>query len=154
MRRSTLIWTFLGIAVVVGLFVIKHEVQNLETRLQALNTEIIADQDATQVLQAEWAYLNQPARLEALSTRLLGMESPTVDQTRSLAEFLERNAEEKPETTPVAAKRKTIVPVPGDDDERAGMQAGIRAEIRTEVRTDTGDTDWLKPILAKLKQPQ
>lgn len=154
MRRSTLMWTVLGIAVVIGLFVIKHEVQALETRLQALNTEIIADQDATQVLQAEWAYLNQPARLEALSTRLLGMASPVAGQTQSLTEFVDRGADAKPETTPVAVQKKKIVPDAGQDEDRAELQADIRTEIRTEVGTDPGNTDWLKPILAKLKQPR
>ena len=81
MRRSTLLWSVLGIAVVVGLFVIKHRVQDLEHRLHALNAEIITDRNATQVLQAEWSYLNQPTRLETLSKRLLGMEVPDAEQT-------------------------------------------------------------------------
>ena len=73
MRRSTLLWSTLCLAVVIGLFVVKHRVQDLEDRLHALNAEILADRDATQVLEAEWSYLNQPARLEALSRKLLGM---------------------------------------------------------------------------------
>ena len=76
MRRSTLLWSVLAFAVVIGLFAVKHRVQTLEDSLHALNAEIIADRDAIQVMQAEWSYLNQPARLEALSKRLLGMDAP------------------------------------------------------------------------------
>ncbi|MBT5648081.1 MAG: energy transducer TonB, partial [Rhodospirillaceae bacterium] len=70
MRRSTLLWSALAISVVIGLFAVKHRVQTLEDRLHALNTDIITDRDAIQVMEAEWSYLNQPARLEALSKRL------------------------------------------------------------------------------------
>ena len=86
-RRTTLLWSLLSVAVVVGLFVIKHRVQDLENQLHALNAEILADRDATQVLEAEWSYLNQPARLEALSRKLLGMKPPTADQTVTMEEF-------------------------------------------------------------------
>ena len=86
-RRTTLLWSVLSVAVVVGLFIIKHRVQDLEDQLHALNAEILADRDATQVLEAEWSYLNQPDRLEALSRKLLGMKSPTVEQTITMEEF-------------------------------------------------------------------
>ena len=81
MRRSTVLWSVLCIAVVIKLFVVKHRVQDLEDRLRALNAEILSDRDATQVLEAEWSYLNQPARLESLSRKLLGMEPPSAGQT-------------------------------------------------------------------------
>ena len=87
MRRSTLLWSVLSVAVVVGLFVIKHRVQDLEDQLQTLNAEILADRETIQVLEAEWSYLNQPDRLEALSRKLLGMKSPTVEQTITMEEF-------------------------------------------------------------------
>lgn len=130
MRRSTLLWTFLGIAVVIGLFVVKHRVQDLEDRLHALNAEIITDRDAVQVMQAEWSYLNQPARLEALSRRLLGMDAPVAAQTVSMQELLRHadpDAAGEVEATEVAKK---ISPPQRPND------------------------DWLGPILAKLKKTQ
>lgn len=127
MRRSTLLWSVLGIAVVIGLFVVKHRVQDLEDRLHALNAEIITDRDAIQVLQAEWSYLNQPARLEALGKRLLGLEPPVVAQTVSMQELLHQAG---PEETPGTRIAKKNVPAPDRSD------------------------DWLTPILAKLKKTQ
>tara|TARA_R110000868_G_scaffold4155_33_gene25587 strand:+ start:15232 stop:15639 length:408 start_codon:yes stop_codon:yes gene_type:complete len=135
MRRSTLLWTVLGIAVVVGLFVVKHRVQSLEDRLHALNAEIITDRDAVQVMQAEWSYLNQPARLEALSTRLLGMDAPVAAQTVSMQELLQQidpEAAEQGQGTEIAEKSPSLkrrAPQPQSDD-------------------------WLTPILAKLKKSQ
>ena len=127
MRRSTLLWSVLGIAVVIGLFVVKHRVQDLEDRLHALNAEIITDRDAIQVLQAEWSYLNQPARLEALGKRLLGLETPVVAQTVSMQELLHQAATEETPDTRIAKKS---APAPDQSD------------------------DWLTPILAKLKKTQ
>lgn len=130
MRQSTLLWSVLGMAVVIGLFVVKHRVQDLEDRLHALNAEIISDRDAIQVMQAEWSYLNQPARLEALSKRLLGMDAPVADQTVSMQELLEKaNPESALPAVEVVEKKNKAVPPPTTDD-------------------------WLGPILAKLKKPQ
>ena len=55
MRRSTLLWSVLAFAVVIGLFVVKHRVQTLEDSLHALNAKIIADRDAIQVMQGNGA---------------------------------------------------------------------------------------------------
>ena len=135
MRPSTLLWSILGIAVVIGLFVIKHRVQDLEDRLHVLNAEIITDRDATQVLQAEWSYLNQPTRLEALSRRLLGMELPDAEQTVTMEELLRKAEPEAGERTDVAQKTAKLTPRP------------------TKARQKTQE-DWLSPILTKLKKSQ
>ena len=135
MRRSTLLWSVLGIAVVVGLFVIKHRVQDLEHRLHALNAEIITDRNATQVLQAEWSYLNQPTRLETLSKRLLGMEVPDAEQTVTMEELLRQAKPEAGAGTDVTQKTPKPTPRP------------------SQSRQQT-EEDWLSPILAKLKKSQ
>lgn len=51
------------------LFHTSYRVQELEEDLARLNREIIQEQEATQVLKAEWSYLNDPARLEALAQK-------------------------------------------------------------------------------------
>jgi hypothetical protein len=162
MRRSTLIWAVLCTAAVIGLFVIKHEVQVLEERLQAYNAEIISDQEAMQVLQAEWAYLNQPSRLEALSTRLLGMEPPASGQTLTFGEFMDRvKAEEDAEARQASAKKGAPARPSAPDAVavRAVSEKPSARPAQTPVKALTPapqeeDADWLKPILAKLKQTQ
>lgn len=141
MRRSALIWSFLCAAVVVGLFVVKHRVQALEERLTALNSEIISNQDNIQVLQAEWSYLNQPARLESLSRKLLGMQSPAAGQTVLMQDFLRDLRDEEPAGTQVAA------------DGKPPAQTSRPAPRREPLPVRTED-DWLAPILATLKKSQ
>lgn len=48
------------------LFHTSYEVQALDQKLGSLNHEIRREQEAIRVLRAEWAYLNQPARLRTL----------------------------------------------------------------------------------------
>lgn len=146
MRRSTLLWSVLAISVVIGLFVVKHRVQTLEDRLHALNAEIITDRDAIQVMQAEWSYLNQPARLEALSKRLLGMDAPVAAQTVSMQELLEKSAPEQNDQavlTEFITKKKP-----------AAKPAPVRKRTPVLTPPTSDDEDWLKPILAKLKKSQ
>ena len=136
MRRSTLLWTVLCLSVAIGLFVIKHRVQDLEDRLHSLNAEILADRDATQVLEAEWSYLNQPARLESLSRKLLGMEPPTAEQTVTLDELLRQAAPADEAGTEIAETAPTPRPAP------------------KTAPDDPDNDDWLKPILAGMRKGQ
>lgn len=168
MRRSVFIWSCLCAAVVVGLFVVKHRVQTLEENLTALNAEIISDQDAIQVLQAEWSYLNQPARLEALSRRLLGMQPPEPGQTVLMQDFLRTLQDEEdgalgthvakkdiPRAQPTA--RPVIRPVirPAAAPAPRETPRTVADATPEAVRPLPSDTDdWLKPILAKLRKEQ
>lgn len=88
MSRSTFIWSILCVSIVFGLFIIKQRVQTLESELKRLNAEIITNRDANEVLKAEWSYLNEPARLEDLSKRLLNMKTPKPEQFITLEELV------------------------------------------------------------------
>lgn len=146
MRRSTLLWSVLAFSVVIGLFVVKHRVQTLEDRLHALNAEIITDRDAIQVMQAEWSYLNQPARLEALSKRLLGMDAPVSAQTVSMQELLDQSVHDKAGTAALTEIAVTKKP--------AAKPAPVRNPAPVRAAPAPEGDDWLKPILAKLKKSQ
>ena len=141
MRRSTLLWSVLSVAVVVGLFVIKHRVQDLEDQLQALNAEILADREATQVLEAEWSYLNQPARLEALSRKLLGMKSPTVEQTVTMEEFrlqMQLAGKDRDAALVLAQPTNTL------------MRPAKKSETRV-IDKKLRENNWIKPNITKIK---
>lgn len=71
---TTILSTVLAGAVGIGLFFVKHEVKEQEARLSELNREIERNQEAIHVLKAEWSYLNDPARLRALSEKFLSMK--------------------------------------------------------------------------------
>jgi hypothetical protein len=70
-----------------GLYLIKHKVKHLEEELAGLDRQIHQDQAAIHVLKAEWAYLNQPDRLEDLARRLLSLETVSADQIVTFADL-------------------------------------------------------------------
>lgn len=73
MRRVTILWFLVAACLGVALFLVKYEVQDREDKLAALHREILANQEAVHVLEAEWSYLNRPSNLEAMVRRHLDL---------------------------------------------------------------------------------
>lgn len=88
-RRSTIVWCGVAVAVGAGLIVVKHRVQELEDQLAMVNRDIAANREAMHVLGAEWSYLNRPDRMEDLGVRLLGFTPVSADRTVSPDELKE-----------------------------------------------------------------
>lgn len=57
-----------------GTYTLKHNVEQTAQQLRSLKSEIADEQDNISVLNAEWAHLNRPERLEELSRRYLTLE--------------------------------------------------------------------------------
>lgn len=53
-----------------------QNVQHAEDRLSALRSELASEREGLRVFEAEWAYLNRPENLEALSAKYLGLVPP------------------------------------------------------------------------------
>ncbi|QJE72269.1 hypothetical protein HHL28_03385 [Aerophototrophica crusticola] len=89
--KSTIVWIGLACMASAILYQTSYEVQEQEEQLARLNRQIVAEQEAIQVLKAEWAYLNDPTRIERLvaehmilqptkSTQIVGLDAiPQVD---------------------------------------------------------------------------
>ena len=77
-KSATLLWIILAVAVSGALFRVSYRVQHLEKHLAAVNKQIGQEEETARVLQAEWSYLNDPSRLEALARKHLplGPTSP------------------------------------------------------------------------------
>jgi hypothetical protein len=86
-RRSTVLFLVLAAAVGFGLFRLTFEVQGLETELHRLNRAILAEDEAIHVLDAEWSYLNEPTRLEALAKRHLALHAVSDVRMRTFADL-------------------------------------------------------------------
>jgi len=71
MRVSTLIWVMLVALSGYAMFQVKAEVGRLDNQLAAANRQIADDRSEIRTLNIEWAMLNQPARLDALSKHVL-----------------------------------------------------------------------------------
>ncbi|MEM7679797.1 MAG: hypothetical protein AAF182_02185 [Pseudomonadota bacterium] len=82
MKIRTQLLPIFVIAVVAGgaLLHISQMVQGKEEQLGRLEQRITAEQEAIRVLNAEWAYLNSPTRLEELSAEYLGLAAPDTNQ--------------------------------------------------------------------------
>ena len=68
-RRSIFFWAFMISLTGVSMFLIKHEVQILNAKLNQLHHDILTQQENILILTAEWSYLNQPSRIEGLARR-------------------------------------------------------------------------------------
>ena len=84
-RPATAFWILLAGCAGFGLYHLKHEVQALEDKLFRINRAILAEQEAIHVLHAEWSYMNQPARLQALAARHLDLQPTKPSQLGTLA---------------------------------------------------------------------
>jgi hypothetical protein len=80
--------TFVGLAlasVAAGLVMhVSYRVQRTEQYLVKLEREVVREQDQIRVLDAEWSYLNDPARIEALARRHLLLGPMSVKKIVSL----------------------------------------------------------------------
>lgn len=66
-------WIAAGSVTALILFQIKQEVRSLEQEIAQTQQQILQDQEAVHILEAEWSFLNSPARLSALAQRHLDM---------------------------------------------------------------------------------
>ena len=107
-QRTTVLFVFVAGALSLALFSLKYQVQDLEDEFIGLNRSILAERRAMHVLEAEWSYLNDPARLGPLAARHLGLrpvESEQLGTLRTLS-VLSSGRERGPRTN--VAERNTL----------------------------------------------
>ncbi len=85
---ALIVWVGLAGLASFALFNITFKVEELQNQLSSLNKQILQEQKAVHVLQAEWSYLSRPERIEALSQRLLPhLQAPTSQQIGDVEKF-------------------------------------------------------------------
>lgn len=119
MRAIGLMWLPLAICVGVSMFLLKYKVQGLEDELVAKQAQVLRDRSAIRVLQAEWAYLNDPERLRQLSAEHLGFGPPAVINIADIDSLPVRGAP-APDAPQGAPAR--------------GLLDGIEPQYQTELR--------------------
>lgn len=112
--RSTILTLLVAIGLGFGLFRLTYEVQTLEGELSHVNRAVAAEREAIHVLRAEWSYLNEPTRLEALTKKHLSLRATQDGRIRTVAEIPSRPdataANSETTTTTVAANAPTAAP--------------------------------------------
>ena len=88
--RLTILAILVTLAASFGLYQTELRVRHEERVLADLNHQLVRDQQAIRVLRAEWAYLNEPQRLQALAERYLPLRSTRDSQVAQMAELSAR----------------------------------------------------------------
>lgn len=72
-KRSTLLFACIAVAVGMGLFHIKYQVVMLENEYKQTKERIQETNESIHILKAEWTHLNDPKRLQTLAQKHLGI---------------------------------------------------------------------------------
>lgn len=88
MTRITLFCWIAAVAVTAfAAFRVSEDTQQLEARAVKVKGQIVGKLEAIHVLEAEWSYLNQPARIADLARRRLGMADLGAEQMTGIDEL-------------------------------------------------------------------
>jgi hypothetical protein len=105
MRKSTLLWLALAAFSSVALFHTSQKVHDKSETLAQLEASITKEEESLRVLQAEWGYLNKPARLEKLSKTYLHLSPLKGQQFAKIESIPMRGATPPP---PVPEEKKPV----------------------------------------------
>ncbi len=73
LRITALIYMACFACAAIGLYLVKYNVQNVQREVAGLKHGLATEKESLHLLNAEWAYLNRPQRLEALASRHLDL---------------------------------------------------------------------------------
>lgn len=111
MRKSALIWVMLAVISGAALFHTSQKVTDGRTKLEAIAARTAKEPEALRVLEAEWAYLNQPGKLEKLVKQYLDLTPLKGKQFGKVEDFAERTEEAIASALPEAEKAPAEKPV-------------------------------------------
>jgi len=83
-RLSWFLLMLIGVAMIVGLYSIKARTLAAKTLVDDLTQTLDQERQITQMLAAEMAHLESPARLSALADTQLGLQPTTVERTLTI----------------------------------------------------------------------
>lgn len=87
-RVSTvLFWSFLTICVSLGLYHTSYRTEELSRSLRSLNAQIEAEQRSLHILKAEYVFLTNPSRIEAVARKHLPLQPTNPAQIASLSKL-------------------------------------------------------------------
>lgn len=81
-KFSTLGWMVFFAVAAFALYLVKYQVQDIKDDVVQLEAKVQSERESIGLLNAEWSYLNHPARLEALSHQYLDLQMFSPDIVR------------------------------------------------------------------------
>jgi cell division protein FtsL len=91
MTRVSSIFFWFGMAIVTSLLLYhtSDRAQTLNAQLRSLNAAIEGERESIHVLNAEWAYLSTPARIERLARKYTALKPTATQQVVAISEVAE-----------------------------------------------------------------
>jgi hypothetical protein len=96
-RGITLLWILVAISTGVGMFMLKYQVEAMESKLVEAQRHIRLEQESIHAAKADWSYLNDPIRLRDLGERFGEMKPVRAKQMIAI-EALPAPTQNKSET--------------------------------------------------------
>ncbi len=135
MRRSLILLLIVSAAYGLGIYQLKYRVAHLESNLQKVQREVIAENESIHILSAEISYVTRPDQIAKLSEKHLQLSPIKVAQIYQLADVMpgvaySRWADAAPrDAAPVVA---AAVDADGDGDGVAGdvLQSPVSYEVQ------------------------
>lgn len=123
---AILVWAALCALTGYTLFHIAFQVESLEARLNALDREILREQEAMRVLDAEWSYLSRPGRIADLAELYLpSLADSSVAQVATIDEV---------PYPAVPPERPAHPPIPGAGTGAEAILSNLETTVVGEVR--------------------
>ncbi len=116
-----------------GLHTVKIDAKESREELRDIRAEISAEQKAIQILSAEWSYLNQPGKLQAMSEKYLKLQSIEVEQIAGLEDITRLSP------PLVEAMSVSYASVEVNDVEGEEIESGLVVQASLEVGEGRGD---------------
>ncbi|MFZ2872448.1 cell division protein FtsL, partial [Zavarzinia sp.] len=95
-RILTLAAIGLAVGTAATLYQVKYEVRLLEQEARELHRGVTRERQSIQVLDAEWAFMNQPSRIQDLAERYLDLKPVKPSQITSIDRLPMRPVEPAP----------------------------------------------------------
>ena len=151
-HRGLLFWSVAAVATAVGLFTVKYKVQDLEEKIDRTNQKIIESQQATHILQVEWAHLNEAERIERLARSISSSSRPRSNRSSGSNSPEDRTRPPAARSTtpfpPTNGQRRPLVDFARWWSRRSGGRqplAGLRTPSRAFDRTHDAPSTGLDP---------
>lgn len=123
----TIVVMSLVLTVSFGLYRLESKVQILERQLAKATTQLADNQHNLNILAAEWSFLSQPSRIQALARRHLELRGSTAEQIGQITALPPKILEDTTRNENATAEQQAgQLPIPGWKPVKRGLNRGER----------------------------
>lgn len=138
----------------VGLFVLKYQVKDEENTLNRIHREILKNKREIHMLEAEWAHLNDPQRLQELVAAQTNWQTIKAEQIARLTEIPMRPPmmSKEPISSDVSDVPKSIAS--DSVDSKKTELNKTEQEQKVEIKQSNASKERLNEVIGKKSLPK